>query len=416
MTPLLSSALLRTQSDERLLTLAANGHDRAFEAIVDRYRRPLLRYLHRLLPGDRAEDVLQAAFVSAWTALRGGTPVRELRPWLYRICHNGALNALARRGYDHAELTETFPGAASPVEALESRDAIRQTLASLAELPERQRNALLAVAVEGRPHGDVARELGMSDGALRQLVHRARSSVRSAVTAVTPAPVVEWLAQLSARGNAPRIAELVGGAGVAGVAKAAAIVVATGAVVAGGAVHVAGHDAGPAVAAAAAPRSVVHVAPHTASTTASSAPARTRHPRTHARRRPVRRPMTVSLGGRTDRVVAPVPHRHPKRRPPTPVTVSHGGSTEQAPTTTGAAPAAPSGESSAPSAPVSEPTHPTTTEPAPTPEPCHEVACRPVTEPTPTEPPPADSPPATEPPPADPPPATEPPPSDAPRI
>jgi RNA polymerase sigma factor (sigma-70 family) len=411
MTPLLSSALLRTQSDERLLALAAAGHERAFEAIVDRYRRPLLRYLDRLLPGDRAEDVVQAAFVSAWTALRSGTAVRELRPWLYRICHNGAVNALARRGYDHAELHDALHGTSSPVEDLVNRDAMRQTLASVAQLPERQRAALLAVAVEGRPHGEVARELGMSDGALRQLVHRARSAVRSAVTAVTPAPVMEWLAQLGARGNAPRIAELVGGAGVAGVAKAAAIVAATGAVVAGGAIHVAGHGAGPAVASAAAPRSVAHAAPHRAPRAARPAHAPARRATAHHMHR--HRRLTVSLGGRADRVVLPRVGRRPAHRhPAAPVTVSHGGATEQAPTTSGSTPAPPGDAPTAPSsnsdpAPVTSP--PSETTPAPAPE-CHEVACRPVTEPTPTEPPPA-----TEPPPSDAPPVTEPTP-DPPRI
>ena len=334
MTPLLSSALLRTQSDERLVALAAAGHDRAFEAIVDRYRRPLLRYLHRLMPGDRAEDVLQAAFVSAWTVLREGAAVRELRPWLYRICHNGALNALARRANDDVELHEALHGSASPVEDLVSRDALRRTLASVAELPERQRAALLAVAVEGRPHGEVARELGMTEGALRQLVHRARSAVRSAVTAVTPAPVMEWLAQLGVRGQAPRIAELVGGAGVAGVAKAAAIVAATGAVVAGGAVHVGGHHAGPVVAAAAAatPRSSLHVAPaqRRARPRARTVPAPRRHHHVSHRRL-----LTVSLGGRTERVVPRVRRRHAHRRPTAPVTVSHGGSAEHAPPTPG---------------------------------------------------------------------------------
>jgi RNA polymerase sigma factor (sigma-70 family) len=412
MTPLLSSSLLRTQSDERLLALAAAGHERAFEAIVDRYRRPLLRYLHRLLPGDRAEDVLQAALVSAWTALRSGPAVRELRPWLYRICHNGALNALARRGYDHAELHDALHGASSPVEDLVNRDAMRQTLASVAQLPERQRAALLAVAVEGRPHGEVARELGMSDGALRQLVHRARSAVRSAVTAVTPAPVMEWLAQLGARGSAPRIAELVGGAGIAGVAKAAAIVAATGAVVAGGAVHVGGQGAGPAVASAAAPRSVAHAAPH-------RAPHAARRTTTHDRHRHRHRRLTVSLGGRADRVLLPrVRHRAAHRHPAAvPVTVSHGGATEQSPATSGSTPAPPSGAPTAPSSnsePAPVTSTPSETTPAP-PEPCHEVACRPVTDPPATEPPPTEPPPATEPPPSDPPPATGPTP-DPPRI
>src|SRR6478672_7774547 len=308
MTPLLSSALLRTQSDERLVALASAGHDRAFEAIVDRYRRPLLRYLHRLVPGDRAEDVLQAAFVSAWTALREGVAVRDLRPWLYRICHNGAVNALARRSNDDVELHEALRGSSSPVEDLVSRDALRRTLASVAELPERQRAALLAVAVEGRPHGEVARELGMTDGALRQLVHRARSAVRSAVTAVTPAPLMEWLAQQGARG-----------AGVAGVAKAVAIVAATGSVVAGGAVHVVGHHAGPVVAAAAAatPRSIVHAAPARPQRARVRIRVRvhSRAPR-HAGHRSRQRRLTVLLGGHTEHVMPPVRHRREVHRHP----------------------------------------------------------------------------------------------------
>ena len=185
-----------------------------------------------------------------------------------------------------------------------SRDALRRTLASVAELPERQRAALLAVAVEGRPHGEVARELGMTDGALRQLVHRARSAVRSAVTAVTPAPLMEWLAQQGARG-----------AGVAGVAKAVAIVAATGSVVAGGAVHVVGHHAGPVVAAAAAatPRSIVDSAPPRTHRARGSGAFRARpsprrsSPSPAPARGPARRP---------HRARAPTGQAPPRRAPP----------------------------------------------------------------------------------------------------
>ena len=99
-------ALLRGQTDDRLVELAAAGHDRAFEAIVERYRRPLLRYLRRLLSDTLAEDVVQATFINAWSSLRTGTEVRELRPWLYRIAHNAAINSLKKVG----EAMEEVPG------------------------------------------------------------------------------------------------------------------------------------------------------------------------------------------------------------------------------------------------------------------------------------------------------------------
>jgi RNA polymerase sigma factor (sigma-70 family) len=231
--------LLRTQTDARLLSLAASGHDRAFEAIVERYRKPLMRYLRRLLSEPLAEDVLQATFLNAWRALEAGTDVRELRPWLYRIGHNQAINALKRA----SAALEPLPDGGSlalvdlgPDHEIERRDEMRLALAGVAALPDRQRTALLAVAVEGRAHADVARELGLSDGAVRQLVHRARSSLRAVATAITPAPFVDAVAS-SHDVTAARIAELAAGAGSAGVAgfamKAGAVAVTAGAVVAG---------------------------------------------------------------------------------------------------------------------------------------------------------------------------------------
>ena len=237
-----SVALLRTQSDERLAALAASGHERAFEAIVERYRRPLLRHCRRYLPEARAEDALQQALVAAWTALRRGDEVQSLRPWLYRIVHNTALNALRAAGYDYAELREillpTDPRD-GPAELAEHRAVVRRTLAGLAALPERQREALLQIAVEGRTQDEVAADLGLSPGGVRQLVHRARTSLRAAATVAVPLPLANWIA--TAGGGradvALRVGELVAGAGAgATLAKAGTVAVLAGGMVGGPAV------------------------------------------------------------------------------------------------------------------------------------------------------------------------------------
>src|SRR3954451_15568171 len=173
-----SSVLLCTQSDERLVVLAQAGHERAFEAIVERYRGALARAARRYLPESRAEDALQQAFLAAWSALERGDEVRDLRAWLYRIVHNTALNQLRLAGYDYAELDDALRGSEAPQEDLERRAVVRQTLTGLAALPDRQREALLRVAIEGRSQEEVARELGVTEGAVRQLVHRARLTLR----------------------------------------------------------------------------------------------------------------------------------------------------------------------------------------------------------------------------------------------
>jgi RNA polymerase sigma factor (sigma-70 family) len=236
-----SLVLLRTQSDARLVALARDGHERAFEAIVDRYRRQLLRACRRVLPEARAEDALQQALMAAWRGIRRGDDVRDLRAWLHRIAHNTSLNLLRQAGYDYDELQDSLRIADAPDEELERRAVVRQTLAGLAALPERQREALMAIAVEGRSQDEVAGDLGLSTGAVRQLVHRARSSLRAAATAVMPLPLAGWVAGWGPRGELTgRIAELSAGTGGAGgaalLAKAGTLAVIAGGVVAGPAI------------------------------------------------------------------------------------------------------------------------------------------------------------------------------------
>ena len=232
-----SIVLLRTQSDTRLVALARDGHERAFEAIVERYRRQLLRACRRVLPEARAEDALQQTLVAAWRGLQRGDEVRELRPWLHRIAHNTSLNLLRQSGYDYEQIEESLQIADAPDDELARRAVVRQTLQGLASLPPRQREALLAIAIEGRSQDEVAGELGLSTGAVRQLVHRARTTLRTAATAVAPLPLVTWLASGSRGELSARIAELSAGAGGAGasaaLAKAGTVVVLAGGAVAG---------------------------------------------------------------------------------------------------------------------------------------------------------------------------------------
>src|SRR5688500_14526793 len=131
-----SIVLLRTQTDERLTALAAEGSEPAFTALVERYRRLVLRACMRVLPAARAEDATQQVFVAAWKALTRGDEVRAVRPWLLRIARNTALNALRTPGYEYDELAESLSGSTAPQAELERREVMRQTLRGLADLPE----------------------------------------------------------------------------------------------------------------------------------------------------------------------------------------------------------------------------------------------------------------------------------------
>jgi RNA polymerase sigma factor (sigma-70 family) len=245
---LAGSRLLATQSDERLVDLTRAGSEPAFEAIVSRYRGALLRYCSPLVGRERAEDVVQQTFVKAYDAMNRDERPLLLRPWLYRIAHNTAHNALRDHALRHEELDERGATDERPELELERREQLRSVLASVQELPSRQRDALVLRELEGRSYQEIAAALGVGGGAVRQLLNRARTTVRTAATAVTPAGL---LLRLPVAGSgagesvAARVVELTGAAGAGAVAsKVAATALVTGAVVGGAAVSPLGDSDG----------------------------------------------------------------------------------------------------------------------------------------------------------------------------
>jgi RNA polymerase sigma factor (sigma-70 family) len=187
--------LPRPQSDKRLLELAREGDERAFETVVRRYRRALLRYCRRLgLSEPRAEDAVQQALLQAWLAIERGRDVHAPRAWLYRAVHNSAVTVLRS---SPSELVPEHDGARlaiapSAESEFERRIALRETLGDLAALPDMQREAILLTAVDGRSHEEAASALGLTDGAVRGLIYRARATLRNAAAAVLPPPALAW--------------------------------------------------------------------------------------------------------------------------------------------------------------------------------------------------------------------------------
>ncbi len=223
--PLLSGMVLRSQTDERLSALASAGNQQAFTAIYERYRRELGSHARRIVRPDRADDVVQQAMLAAWIALLAGVELSDLRAWLHRVVHNHALDTVNRRGYDDGDIPDSSIAPALTEELAEGRLSAASALAAIAALPESQRRALTLTAIEGRSGHDAALEMGISDSAMRQLVYRARSGVRGALTAVTPVPLINWLV---AAAGAPATPAAVGlgaaGAGATTVAKVIAVI------------------------------------------------------------------------------------------------------------------------------------------------------------------------------------------------
>jgi RNA polymerase sigma factor (sigma-70 family) len=164
-----SPFLLRRCSDEALGGRLASGEAAAFDELYRRYVHRLAAYGAHLL-GDPAagDDIAQTTLLKAYNALRaGGVPAR-VKPWLYRIAHNTAIDLVARR--------REIPAAELPEQASPAPDQNGGALvAALAALPERQRGVYVLREVHGLRIDETAAELGLTTAQVEQSLFAARN-------------------------------------------------------------------------------------------------------------------------------------------------------------------------------------------------------------------------------------------------
>jgi RNA polymerase sigma-70 factor (ECF subfamily) len=145
--------------------------------LVRRLARTVLRHV------EDAEDAAQEAFLSAWNALGQHDPARPFSPWMARIALNAARDLARKR---RVRTTEPLPhglvAGGPPANDAAERGELRQRLtAALAELPERQRVAVVLFDVEGYSHAEIAALLDIPEGTVRSEVFHARRRLRGAL-------------------------------------------------------------------------------------------------------------------------------------------------------------------------------------------------------------------------------------------
>jgi RNA polymerase sigma-70 factor (ECF subfamily) len=177
--------------DEELLSRFRRGQKEAFGVLVRRYERELYGYLRRYL-GDAAlaEDVFQNTFLQVFVKSEQYEAGRPVRPWLYTIATNQAIDALRRNGRHQAvsldqardeagdgdiqSLMETLhsrePAPFDFAHGQESRERIR---ASVERLPEFLRQVLVLAYYQGLKYREIADILGIPVGTVKSRLHAA---------------------------------------------------------------------------------------------------------------------------------------------------------------------------------------------------------------------------------------------------
>jgi RNA polymerase sigma factor (sigma-70 family) len=166
-------------TDDSLVQRATGGDEQAFASIFGRYHQSLYRYC-LALTGDSedAQDALQNTMIKVMRALPGEQRRIELKPWLYRIAHNEAIELVRRRRETRPledDLAAARPGLADVATA---RERLRLTITDLDELPERQRGVLVMRELAGLDFAEIGIALGTSPAVVRQALYEARISLR----------------------------------------------------------------------------------------------------------------------------------------------------------------------------------------------------------------------------------------------
>ncbi|VVD68168.1 RNA polymerase sigma factor RpoE [Pandoraea eparura] len=188
--------------DQALVERVQKGDKAAFELLVAKYHRKIIRLVSRLVrDAAEVEDVTQEAFIKAYRALPQFRGESAFYTWLYRIAVNTAKNHLATQGRRaptsteaNAEEAETFAEADqlrdinTPESMLMSKQIAQTVNTAMEALPDELRTAITLREIEGLSYEEIAEAMGCPIGTVRSRIFRAREAIASRLRPLLDTP------------------------------------------------------------------------------------------------------------------------------------------------------------------------------------------------------------------------------------
>jgi RNA polymerase sigma-70 factor (ECF subfamily) len=185
-------AVLPDGDDDALIEAAKGGDEQAFDRLIRRHAPRTHAVARRVLGNDAdADDATQEVFWRAWQALARWRPGEaKLGTWLYRITVNVCLDRHRRTRrtaevVDETSMAEAGDPAPGQEQRLAGRQALAAVLAAVSRLSADQRMALVLSVQQNLSNREVAAAMGTSEGAVEQLLVRARRALRQVHRSIT---------------------------------------------------------------------------------------------------------------------------------------------------------------------------------------------------------------------------------------
>jgi len=175
---------LKNLTDEELVVVVREKDREAYEEVMKRYQNKLLRYAVYLVGNeDEASDVVQETFIKAFINLKGFDSKRKFSSWIYRICHNEAVNLLKKKkqyiSLDANEwLKEKLGGRDNVEEEMEKKETKQMIRKGLLKLAVEYRSVLTLYFLEDKKYEEIAEVLRIPLGTVGIRMKRGKEKLK----------------------------------------------------------------------------------------------------------------------------------------------------------------------------------------------------------------------------------------------
>ena len=182
---------LKDLTDEQLVTAHLKGRPGAFQDLYDRYRDRLIHFVTRKTgDADRAQDLVQEAFIRVTRHLHRFDPSKKFSTWVYTIASNLSKNELRNRSRSPLVLFQQLTGhweddhrpiqfedySMRPDDLYRKRYLRQLVEDTVKELPEHHRLVFHLRELEGKSYEEISDITGVNLGTVKSRLHRARNS------------------------------------------------------------------------------------------------------------------------------------------------------------------------------------------------------------------------------------------------
>ena len=179
------------QIDQALVERAQKGEQKAFELLMSKYQRRLVRLISRFVKDEHeVNDVAQEAMIRAYRALPNFRGHSAFYTWLYRIAINTAKNFLVTSGKlpfvsaetanedgDILDLSDQIADYHTPEAEMINREILQTVESTISHLPEDLRKAITLREMDGLSYEEIAKIMDCPIGTVRSRIFRAREVI-----------------------------------------------------------------------------------------------------------------------------------------------------------------------------------------------------------------------------------------------